>query len=223
MKDLVNREKKHEKREKKEERDASFRILKRLVEKGPAYPRDLQKELHLTKGTVDYNRKILLKYGFAKKLKDNRYAFIKYVDREETVIQAIKKWKEVALRDPTPKEIADEVGIPFLKVEALAHKTKRKTGWSMPNQAIIESATEKLGEVLVCAARIRDGKISSFDYKQDSEIIEEARVYLKKHPEMLPKLDEDGKHVVSWPLTALKYLGKIYKPKDRLKAVFMTS
>jgi hypothetical protein len=61
------------------------------------------------------------------------------------------------------------------------------------------------------------------EYDQDPEIIEEAKVYLKKYSEMLPKLEGDGKHVISWPPTALKYLGRIYKPKNRLKAVLMTS
>lgn len=63
-------------------------------------------------------------------------------------------------------------------------------------------------------ARKRDGKLKDFDYKDDTEIVKEAELGLKEHLEMLPKLDEDG-NVVSWSPTALKYLRKNYKLKER--------
>jgi DNA-binding transcriptional ArsR family regulator len=219
---LEIRENKHVNKEKKTKRDALLRILKKLVDR-PAYPRELQKDLSLTRSAVYYHVKRLVMYGLAKQLKDGRYAFINYFDVEEAIIQAIREWKRVAFRYPTPAEIANEVGMITQDVEKHYRKAKEKTGWSIPNQAILESAAEKLGEVLVCATRIRDGKISSFDYEQDPEIFEKANAYPKKHPEMLPQLDGDGQHVVSWPQSALKYLGRIYKPKDRLKAVLMSS
>jgi hypothetical protein len=140
-------------------------------------------------------------------------------EQVQVVIKTIKQWKKIAFRHPTPMEIADDVPIPISpqKAEALARQTKEKTGWTMPNQAIIQSATEKLGETLVCAARKRDGTISNFDYEKypdDPEILEEAERFRKEHPEMLPKLIEDGEDV-TWPEEALKYLGINYKPKDR--------
>jgi hypothetical protein len=220
---LANQRKMHVKHKKKREQHVCLKIIKRLIEIGPAYPRDLQRDLKFLRGTIGYNLKMLKKFDLVNQLKDKRYAFITYFDGEEAVMQTIEEWKKIAFRYPTLGEIANEVGISLQDAETLARKVKAKTGWSMPNKAILESATEKLGEVLVCAARIREGKISSFDYEQNSEIIEEAKAYLKKHPEMLPKLGSDGQHVVSWPSSALKYLGRIYKPKDRLKAALMTS
>ena len=68
-------------------------------------------------------------------------------------------------------------------------------------------------------ARIRDLGLSklkaNFSYDEDIEIMKKADVFLKKHPETLPKLDERGDDVASWPSEALRYLGKSYKPKDR--------
>jgi len=46
--------------------------------------------------------------------------------------------------------------------------------------------------------------------------MKEAERFLKEHPEMLPKLDEDGEFV-AWSPEALKYLGESCKPKDRTK------
>jgi len=49
---------------------------------------------------------------------------------------------------------------------------------------------------LVCAARIRDGKVGDdgksedFDYDDELEIVEEAKRFLKEYPELLPKLNE---------------------------------
>jgi len=143
------------------------------------------------------------------------------IPREEAVVQAIKNWREIGFRNPNLREIVDETGLPLEEAERLAHKTKNQTGWTMPNEAIKLYASEKLGEVLVCAARIGDGKVGEdgksedFDYDGELEIVGEAKRFLKEHSEMLPKLTEDGEDVVSWPQQALKYLGKIYKPKNR--------
>jgi len=203
----------------KQKRDAGLLVLKRLI-KGPAYPRDLRKELKLSRNVVYYHISRFIKYGIAKKLKDKRYAFIDYVEGEEVVVKAVKKWKDIAFRYPTIMEIADETGIKPEDAELLAYKTKGKTGWFRPNQGVIETAREKLGEALVCAARIRDGKLKDgksedFDYENDPETLKEGENFLKNHPELLPKLSEDGEDVISWSSEALKYLGKIYKPKDR--------
>ena len=207
------------KRSGKQKRDAGLLVLRRLV-KGPAYPRDLRKELKLSRNVVHYHISRFIKYGIVKKLRDRRYAFINYVEGEEAVVKAVQKWKDVAFRYPTIMEIANETGIKPEDAEFLAYKTKGKTDWFRPNQGVIETARKKLGEALVCAARIRDGKVrkdgksEDFDYDDELEIVEEAKRFLKQHPEMLPKLSEDGEYV-SWPSEALKYLGKIYKPKDR--------
>jgi DNA-binding transcriptional ArsR family regulator len=185
-----------------------------LIE-GPVYPRDLIKELGLTRNTVSYHLNRFLKFGIAKKIEDKRYAFIKYVDGEEAVVEAIKRWKDIALRYPTIMEIANETGIKTEEAEQLTYKTKDKTGWSAPNDAIIESAGENLGEILVCAARIRDVNLSNFNYRNDPEILKDAERFLKNHLEILPKLSDGGIDVSSWPPEALRYLRKNYRPKDR--------
>jgi len=75
-----------------------------------------------------------VKYELAKQLKDKRYAFIDYVDGEELVIEAVKHWKTLAFRYPTVEEIADETGIVPEEAKILAYKTKKETGWFMPNE-----------------------------------------------------------------------------------------
>jgi DNA-binding transcriptional ArsR family regulator len=201
----------------KRRKDVDLRILKRLID-GPAYPRTLIAELEVTRNAVYYHLNRFAKYGIVKQLKDGRYAFVGYFNEEEAVVQAINNWRSVAFRYPTVAEIANETGLKLEDAERIANKTKDKTGWFAPNEAIIERATEKLGEVLVCAARMRDGKVGEdgksedFDYKNDGEIVEEAKRFLKDYPEMLPKIVDDE---VYWPEKALKYLVRNYKPKDR--------
>jgi thiamine pyrophosphate-dependent acetolactate synthase large subunit-like protein len=71
------------------------------------------------------------------------------------------------------------------------------------------------------AARIRDkqvdidGSSKSFDYEEDTRIVEEAKRFLKEHPKLLPTLSKDGEKVLEWPSEALRYLGDSYIPKDR--------
>ena len=131
------------------------------------------------------------------------------------------RWKSLGFRYPTVEEIADETGMVPEEAKILAYKTRNETGWFMPNEGIIERARERLGEILVCAARIRDLGVSklkeNFSYDENVEIIEKADAFLKRHPEMLPKLAEHGDDVASRPSEALKYLGKNYKRKDRHK------
>ena len=66
--------------------------------------------------------------------------------------------------------------------------------------------------------------LKDFDYKQylnDPEIVNIAKLGLKEHLEMLPKLtpsdswDWNVGEVASWPSKALKYLRNNYKPKKR--------
>ena len=208
----------HVKRLRKREKDVILRILKRLIE-SPAYPRELQNELGLSRSAVNYHLNRLIKHKIAKKLKDKRYAFVSYVDGEDAVIQAIKKWKEVAFCYPTVVEIANETGIKPEEAECLVYETKDKTGWFAPNEGVIENARERLGEVLVCAARIMQKCFSETDlkfmYQDDPETMEETERFLKKHRGMIPNLQPNGYDVSSWPVEALKYLGKPYKPKAR--------
>lgn len=60
-------------------------------------------------------------------------------------------------------------------------------------------STVYLGEVLVCAARMRDGKPEDwhelYEDEDGPQIKKEAEWFLKKFPNMLPRLTEDGEKV----------------------------
>ena len=80
---------------------------------------------------------------------------------------------------------------------------------------------KNLGEVLVCAARIRDkfmaedGKSESFDYDDNAGLVEAAKRFLKDYRHLLPKLANDGDYIASWNQEALKFLGENYVPEAR--------
>ena len=165
----------------------------------------------------------MLKYGLAKRLGDKRYAFIDYVDGQEQAIEAVDRWQRVAYRYPTVEEVAAEVGMIPEETKRLVYETKAKTGWFPPTPEMVKEAREKLGEALVCAARIKEGKPPNWTemYSDDPEIVKEGERFLKEHPEMLPKLSQDGIEVASWPLETLRYLGKDYQPKDRSRGTLL--
>jgi hypothetical protein len=75
-----------------------------------------------------------------------------------------------------------------------------------------------LGEVLVCAARMRDGKPDDwyelYEHEDGRHIKKEAERFLKKFPNMLPRLTEDGEKIW-WPPEAIKRLRKEFKSRDR--------
>ncbi|MCW4046133.1 MAG: hypothetical protein NWE99_01020 [Candidatus Bathyarchaeota archaeon] len=137
------------------------------------------------------------------------------------IIAAVERLKQVLLRMPTVDEIAVEAGITPTEAEQLAYKLATQTGWFNPAPELIRDARVKLGEALVCAARIRDkhvtedGKSESFDYNDDAEIVKEAKRFLKDYPQLLPKLADDGDEVVSWSQEALRFLGENYTPESR--------
>jgi len=175
----------------------------------------------ISKRTFYYKRAVLEKSGIIREV-DGDYALWTYVEAEKAVMETIRQWRRIGFRDPTPMEIADETGLSPAKTETLARKTKDKTGWAMPNDAAKQGAAEKLGEVLICAARKRNGTRSNFDYDKypdDPELLEEAERFLKERPEMLPQLLDDEEHL-SWPQDALKYLPMHHKPRDRHVATF---
>ncbi len=137
------------------------------------------------------------------------------------IIGAIERMKLLLMRMPTVDEIAIEAGIVPSEAEHLVYKLASQTGWFNPTPEIIGKARARLGEVLVCAARIRqkcvaeDGKSEEFDYDEDSGIVEEAKRFLKDHPQLLPSLTEDCENVVAWSQEALRLLGDNYVPKER--------
>jgi hypothetical protein len=137
------------------------------------------------------------------------------------IIEAIERLKPLLLRMPSVDEIAVEVGITPSEAESLAFKFAAQKGWYNPTRKLIEDARVRLGEALVCAARIRDNQVDmnsnskSFDYEEDARIVEEAKRFLKEYPKLLPTLSKDGEKVIEWPSEALRYLRDNYIPKDR--------
>jgi DNA-binding transcriptional ArsR family regulator len=201
---------------KRRAKDGVLFVMKRLME-GPAYPRDLQRDFGFSRGTNRYHLNRLVKYELAKQLKDKRYAFIDYVDGQEEVIKAVGRWRRVGFRYPTVDEVAADVGMVPEETKRLVYGTKAKTGWFLPMPEMVEEASEKLGEALVCAARMKEGKPSNWAemYSDDPETVRGGERFLKEHPTMLPKLSKDWMRVASWPTEASRYLGKDHQPKDR--------
>ncbi|MCW3996683.1 MAG: hypothetical protein NWE98_11125 [Candidatus Bathyarchaeota archaeon] len=137
------------------------------------------------------------------------------------IIAAVERLKSVLLRMPTVDEIAVEAGITPTEAEQLAYKLATQIGWFNPVAELIRDARVRLGEALVCAARIRDkhvaedGKSETFDYDDEHWVVEEAKRFLREYPQLVPKLSDDGDEVVSWSPEALRFLRKQYTPKDR--------
>ena len=81
------------------------------------------------------------------------------------------------------------------------------------------NAAERLGEVLVCAARIRDLGLAQmnedFDYDNEPEIVTAANAFLQKRPDLVPRLANDDVRETVWSPEALKYLGGKHQPKER--------
>ena len=135
------------------------------------------------------------------------------------VVTAIERLRSILLRPPLIHEIAVEAGITPEMAEKWVYKLAPQTGWFNPSPEIVEESKAIRGEALVCAARIKAGKVREdgasdvFNYEDDKEIVELAKGYLKEHPELLPKLTPDGRFI-SWPKEAQKYVEN-YKPKYR--------
>lgn len=143
---------------------------------------------------------------------------------EGRMLSAMERLKKLLFRPPTVDELAVETGVTPAEAEKLTYKLAAQAGWFKPSSELIGYAREKLGEVLVCAARIKQKVFSDADlkhiYHDDPEIIEEAERFLREHPEIIPTLQPDQTyHPVTWclywPNDALKYLGSPHKPKNR--------
>jgi hypothetical protein len=126
------------------------------------------------------------------------------------------------MRMPTVDEIAVEAGIIPSEAEPIIYRLAHETGWYKPTPELILNAKAKLGEILVCAARIKqelvaeDGKSEKFDYEKDAEIVEAAKCFLKDHLNLLPSLSDDAEEVKDWSQEALRFLGDNYVPKNRV-------
>jgi hypothetical protein len=198
------------------------RLIVALLKKQPQEMDELCKRAGVHPSTFYRFRSLLEKKGILKKT-EGGYALWTYDEKEKLIADVVDRWKRLGFRYPTVEEIADEAGIVPEEAKILVYKTKKETGWFMPNEGIIDSAREKLGEALVYAARMKEGKPSNLAkiYSDDPETVKEGERFLKEHPRMLPKLSEDGMRVTSWPTEASKYLGKDHQPKDRRRGTLL--
>ena len=207
-------------------RDKSVpQLVEKYLETYPGLDRDLLRKLIRLENKIENPSELkkldrYLRIAF----KNENKKFQTTADTKKAVVQTVNQWKNVGLRFPLPSEIADEVGISPEHSEEVARKSRDQTGWSLPNAAIIDDATEKLGEVLCYLARKRGRVLKHFDYRKypdDPEIVNIAKLGLKEHLEMLPKIDVadswdwDAGYVAFWSSKALKYLRKNYKPRNR--------
>lgn len=199
------------------------KLIIALLKEQPLEMDELCKRAGISLNTFFRIRPLLKKRGIIKETQKG-YALFTYNEAEEQVIEAIDRLKNLAFRYPIIEEVAAEVAKTPEEAKRLIYKTVDRTGWFAPNKGIVESARERLGEVLVCAARIRDMKPSDLEkvYRNDPEILREARRFLEQNPEMLPRLSENVMKVISWPHEAIKYLKKPYEPKPRPALFFLS-
>ncbi len=124
---------------------------------------------------------------------------------EGRMLSAMERLKKLLFRPATVDELAVETGVTVAVAEKLAYKLAAQAGWFNPSPELVGYAREKLGEVLVCAARIKQNVFSDAElnhiYLDDAEIMVEAKRFLKEQPEMIPTLLSDQVyHPVGWRL-----------------------
>ena len=205
--------------DRKRELSAEARVIKSLKKEQPQNRVELSKSTGLSERQL-YRIFPLLEEHELIKLTERGYALWTYSDLEESIKKVIIRWKDVVFRYPTKDEIAIDVGITPEDTEKLAYKFGTQIGWFNPTPELINEAKERLGEALVCAARLRDGEVTrngqynSYLSDENPQILEDANRFLKEHPEMVPKrtLDKKGNEVLIWSSEAMKYVGN-YKPQ----------
>ena len=196
----------------KKELSPDAKIIIALLKKQPQTRDELIKNAPVSTSVFYENSALLKEKGYITE-NEKGYALWTCEDAEGTVVKAINKWRQVAFRDPDVIEIANETSISPQDVESLRAKIKDKIGWKMPNEAIKQSAANMLGEVLWCAAQIKE-KISDSDYKNDPEIFEQAERFLKEHPEMVPKFQILYDDLQNMKEPGFRDISLSYTPKD---------
>jgi predicted transcriptional regulator len=200
--------------DRKKELSAEARVIKSLKKEQPQNRVELSKSTGLSERQL-YRIFPLLEEHELIKMTEGGYALWTYSDLEESMKKVIERWKDMAFRYPTVHEIAVEIGITPEDAEKLAYKFGAQKGWFIPQPELINESKERLGEALVCAARLRDGEVTrngkynSYLSNENSQILKDANHFLKKYPEMVPKrtFDKAGKEVLTWSSEALKYVG----------------
>lgn len=153
------------------------RLIVALLKKQPQEMDELCKRAGVHPSTFVFGHS-WKKKGIIKKT-DGGYALWTYDEKEKLIADVVNRWKRLGFRYPTVEEIADEAGIVPEDVQIPVYKTKKETGWFTPNEGIIDSAGEKLGEALVYAARVKEGKPSNLAkmYSDDSETVKEENAF----------------------------------------------
>lgn len=151
-------------------------------------------------------KKVIAFYG----LKGHEY---RLHEKLGSMQRAIDELRRILLRNPKPDELAYELRMTPKEAENLAYSTAKETGWRFPTEEEADISWEKMGETLFLAARLkRAPRLWSKRFAHEPQMLECARFYLTRYPEMLPRLNRDASSVVHWPETALRYLGKPYRP-----------
>lgn len=94
--------------------EQSIRIFKRLKE-GPATPKELADELKISPSTVNHALREVLsekKWGLIKKIKNDKYAIIEYLEDEEIILKEHNRLKRLLQRSPKPEEISSFIKKP---------------------------------------------------------------------------------------------------------------
>ena len=152
------------------------------------------------------SKKVIAIYGLTK----HRYLVD---ERSGTIQKILAEFEHIYLRNPTVEELAIELGITIEEAQNLAYATAKRTGWRAPTKEIIDSSWEKIGESLFLAARLKTDPVKwEGRFADQPELLAQARYYLRKHPEILPVLNDDASAVVKWSEAALRILGRPYRP-----------
>ena len=139
-------------------------LVEKYLDKYPGLDRDLLRKLIRLENKIENPSELkkldmYLRKAFKNKNKDSQSS----AATDEAVVQMIKQWKKISLRFPLPSEIAAEIGISSEQSKEIAWKTRDRTGWSLPNDATIEYATDLLSEVLCLLARKKNREFKNFD------------------------------------------------------------
>lgn len=187
--------------------DAPLLILKYLGESGPALYEKISKDLGLSQSTVEYDiREILIRrHGLVRKLSNDKFALIWYMDDEETA----KNLKRKLLRNPRPEELASIIRKPSNDARDLLFQFI--PGYREPTQEEIFSSAKTLWKTIALGITLpskndlfKRGIIKAVFIGLDHETLNEilakecsslscqTKDYLNEFPKMVSKITIEG-------------------------------
>jgi hypothetical protein len=209
--------------------EASLLIIKYLGDNGPATYAELERELVIPPRTVENAiREILLKrHNLVKKLSNDKYALIWYVE-EDAIIKSLKR---KLLRNPLPEELACLVKkSPSESRDILFQNIP---GYREPTDEEITSSSQILWKTILSPLELPSKKdlfekgvlkavfegvdretLNAILKNELSPFRDEGGSYLEEFPEMKPKMaiqekDRQIVYRIDWSDEAKKVLSKI--------------